>query len=362
VFIHEVFDEEGLLEVEPDWRALVDRTPHASPFQTWEWCFSWWKHLGRGHLWVLLARRPDGVAGILPLCVTRYRGLPVRQLRFLGAPQADVQDAVIADEGCADAFCDHLHRRHARWDFLDLSDVALASPLVSRLCEDGFAGRVAHHRVLPYIVLPSSFDAYLTTLDKRFRKKVAYERRRLGRDFSVAFDTVGGSDVEPTMDALFALHTARWQERWTTGAFADDRIRRFHREVARRFDERGWLRLHRIVIDGQTRAVLYAFRHGARVSYYLSGFDPAYAKYGLGTLLVAHAIEHAIGEGAREFDFLRGNEAYKYQWKPIERRSVRCVLGTGDWRSRVGRMCHRVERRVERAGLALQRRLWHERL
>jgi len=31
-------------------------------------------------------------------------------------------------------------------------------------------------------------------------------------------------------------------------------------------------------------------------------------------LLVAHALEPAIGEGMRGFDVLRGREDYKYEW------------------------------------------------
>jgi len=31
------------------------------------------------------------------------------------------------------------------------------------------------------------------------------------------------------------------------------------------------------------------------------------------------AIEAAIAEGAREFHFLRGREAYKYEWGAVDR-------------------------------------------
>jgi CelD/BcsL family acetyltransferase involved in cellulose biosynthesis len=48
--------------------------------------------------------------------------------------------------------------------------------------------------------------------------------------------------------------------------------------------------------------------------FYLSGFDPQWAAFSPGVLLIAHAIEEAIREGQQEFDFLRGNEPYKYLW------------------------------------------------
>jgi CelD/BcsL family acetyltransferase involved in cellulose biosynthesis len=38
-------------------------------------------------------------------------------------------------------------------------------------------------------------------------------------------------------------------------------------------------------------------------------------------LIVAHAIEQAIREGAGEMDFLRGREPYKYRWGAVDRSS-----------------------------------------
>jgi len=37
------------------------------------------------------------------------------------------------------------------------------------------------------------------------------------------------------------------------------------------------------------------------------------ARWSVGTCLFAHVIAHAIEEGAREMDFLRGAEEYKYR-------------------------------------------------
>jgi CelD/BcsL family acetyltransferase involved in cellulose biosynthesis len=52
---------------------------------------------------------------------------------------------------------------------------------------------------------------------------------------------------------------------------------------------------------------------------YLSGLDPSAEFCSPGVLILHHAIEQAIREGAREFDMLRGTESYKYDWS-AERR------------------------------------------
>jgi CelD/BcsL family acetyltransferase involved in cellulose biosynthesis len=40
-------------------------------------------------------------------------------------------------------------------------------------------------------------------------------------------------------------------------------------------------------------------------------------------ILIGHAIEEAAREGARDFDFLRGQEAYKYEWGAQDRWNCR---------------------------------------
>ena len=38
-----------------------------------------------------------------------------------------------------------------------------------------------------------------------------------------------------------------------------------------------------------------------------------------GTLILGHSIRQAVGEGAHEVDFLRGQERFKYFWGASER-------------------------------------------
>src|SRR5437773_734576 len=42
--------------------------------------------------------------------------------------------------------------------------------------------------------------------------------------------------------------------------------------------------------------------------------DPAYGRHAVGLITVGLTIKSAIAEGAEEYDFLRGDEAYKFRW------------------------------------------------
>jgi len=57
--------------------------------------------------------------------------------------------------------------------------------------------------------------------------------------------------------------------------------------------------------------------------YYLAGYDREWAgRIHLGRVALAAAIDLAVKDGAREFDFLKGPEPVKYLWPVRERITV----------------------------------------
>jgi len=362
--IEEVVDEAGLAALEPTWRALVDATPHATPFQTWEWLSTWWEHHRSGKLWVLVARDKNVAVGLMPLTRTWYRVPPLRQVRWMGAPLSDFQDIVGPPDRqaeCTRAFLAHLAKTRSLWDVCDLNDLLDGSALPSApfaSSDEHLRGETVFHRMCPVISLAPSWEEYSKSLGKNLRANVGRRRRQLEKAYRTELDTVHGDALPAAMNDLFHLHNTRWRRRGVGGAFSGERIQAFHHEVARKFDERGWLKLHRLRCDGSARALFYCFQLGGRVYYYLSGFDDSISKFSPGNVLMGYSVQQAIADGAREFDLLRGDETYKYAWKAVDRKTVRMILRHGSMRSRLAFEGHRVERFVEQEGLKLQRRMW----
>jgi CelD/BcsL family acetyltransferase involved in cellulose biosynthesis len=181
------------------------------------------------------------------------------------------------------------------------------------------------------------------------RSNLSYYDRQLPKTFeNVEFKLAGADDLGAAMDALFELHQQRWNARLLPGVMGGERIRGFHQTIARRFQENDWLRLHLIVIDGKIVSSLYCFEFREKYYYYLGGFAPELGRYSLGTVLTARAVKHAIERGCKEFDFLRGNEPYKYRWQPEERVNHRVLIAdSASARSRVMLGINRLERYVE---------------
>jgi CelD/BcsL family acetyltransferase involved in cellulose biosynthesis len=149
--------------------------------------------------------------------------------------------------------------------------------------------------------------------------ELAYRRRRAVREAGMRIDAAHAEDVDEQLDAFFALHAARWQARGEEGVVSSPSVQRFHRDAAHALAAAGLLRLYVLRLHDGAAAAFYGFSAHRRAYYYLSGFDPAFDRFSPGTLVVGHAIEQAAREGATEFDFLRGREAYKYRWGARDR-------------------------------------------
>jgi CelD/BcsL family acetyltransferase involved in cellulose biosynthesis len=78
-------------------------------------------------------------------------------------------------------------------------------------------------------------------------------------------------------------------------------------------------------LEGEERLVagIYCYYYNGVYSYYQSGRDLRYSKYHIGLVLMNKVIEEAIKEGAVIFDFLTGDESYKYRWAQSSRKNLR---------------------------------------
>ena len=119
-------------------------------------------------------------------------------------------------------------------------------------------------------------------------------------------------DLELFWRQFVTLHQQRWGSE--SKAFQSKSYLLFHKTVMGRLFEKDWLRLL-VVYDGTTPvAAIYCFFYNRTYSYYQSGRDTQYEKNRVGLVLINKTIQHAISEGAEVFDFLTGNEPYKFRW------------------------------------------------
>jgi CelD/BcsL family acetyltransferase involved in cellulose biosynthesis len=359
VRVTEVVDDHGFENLRPVWNRTLEQSPQATIFQSWEWQYTWLRHFGRGSRTSILLMSDGSAAdqpfAIAPLVTKPYVVPMLRELTFMGVGVSDYLDVICAEgkrDAAAGAVFDYVHENEHKWDFVDLHQIpphGLAGD-VAGLAEDHphLDAETLHHETCPVVELPSSWEDYRKTLGKSLRFNIGYYERSLRKQHDVQIGVADAENLDSEMDSLFRLHTRRWRKRWMPGVLSGVKVQAFHRDAAARLLDSGWLRLYYLKLDGVTRASLYCFAFRDTMYYYLGGFDPELAKYGLGTILTGHAIKEAIEGGCTKFDMLRGSEGYKLRWKPELRRNQRVFVRKKGLRSGAVRAMHSVEERVER--------------
>ncbi|MBW3623318.1 MAG: GNAT family N-acetyltransferase [Armatimonadetes bacterium] len=329
ITLQEITHRSEFNALEPEWRRLEEAGAAPTVFQSWPWQQAWLDHLGRGtSLRTLVFTRWREVVGIAPLGVRRAHGLPLRRLQWIGTGVSDYLGPLVRpseDEGVARALAAYLSSRSNRfWDVADLHQLREDSPLPPVFGAPRHAALLPQ-AVAPYRPLPPTVEELHAQFGKKLRSNLRYARRVLEREHAVEFALAGPDDLETEMTNFFTLHARRWRSRWQPGVLFGGAVQSFHRQAARGLLEQEALRLHVLRLDGTTVASLYCFSFAGVGYYYLGGFDPDLSRYSIGTLLTAHAMESAVREGCWEFDFLRGQEPYKYRWGCVNRTNHRWI-------------------------------------
>ena len=299
---------DALAALAPEWLDLWRRDKNATPFQSPMWLLPWWRHFGSNELHAIAIRKGGTLAALAPLYILRDDSESLGM--FLGTGISDYLD-VLGEQ----PFMEHIAR--ADCQLWDLQQLRASSPLLNAPLPDGWSDNVEDQE--PCLVLKLA-DLSLST---HFQKKLRYYVRKLG---DVTFEEANAGNLNQLLQSLFDLHAARWQRRGMSGMLSDDVIQQFHREVAPAMLEARALRMYAMRAAGRIIAVFYGFADATTVYYYLSGYDPDLEKLSPGTLIVAHAIECAVRDGATTFDFLRGAEDYKLSWGAKERMNRRRQL------------------------------------
>jgi CelD/BcsL family acetyltransferase involved in cellulose biosynthesis len=328
--------EQAFVELAVEWNRVHGECGTASVFNSWLWQYTWWQVYGGGRaLRILVAMDGETPVGILPAHIrpTHALGQSVRMLRFIGSggdTHPDDLGAVLLPR-CKDAAAQALAEAALDlpgWDVLSLADMDPRSPfplaLARAAARKGIAYEEGQSQRIAYVELPKTWEAYLASLDSKRRGRFRKMPKRLSENFRTRFFVWDNpATLDAAVDRLAHLHRKRWLETGGHSAsFATPEYVEFHRRIMHGCFARGWLRLYCLEIEGEVAAIIYCYRFRKGIYAMQTGFDPAYAQWAPGTVILANAMEHAIGEGNRVYDFLRGRHRYKDEVASATRHTV----------------------------------------
>ena len=313
-------DDSAFAALKSEWNPLLGRAPMDRVFYTWEWQRTWWNAYKPGELWILACHDKGETKGIAPLFIAESES--GRSVQIIGC--VDVTDYLdfIVDrtqlEEVYGAFADYLWARRDRYDILDFCNIPKDSPtqemLPAVLESRGFRTAVEQQEVCPVIELPDDWSSYLRLLDKKQRHEVRRKIRRIqGSEQSIDWYIVNGfHDLNEEVTQFVRLMGASDPEK--ERFLQDESNLLFFQTIVPLLQERGWLQLNFLTVNDERAAAYINFVYGNRVMVYNSGH--AHEDFGdlsPGIVLLAYNIRHAIEEGYAYYDFLRGDEPYKYR-------------------------------------------------
>ena len=196
----------------------------------------------------------------------------------------------------------------------ETSPTVTALPPLAAAC--GLAASASVEERCPVLVLPSSWETYLARLSGKHRHELQRKMRRLERDAPDAHPSCvsAPSDIASRLGDFLTLHRS---SRVGKARFMDERMERFFRAALTAFAERGAARLWFLDTASGPIASFVTIEWDGTVGLYNSGFAPDRAALSPGVVLLAQLIRDAIGRGRAKFDFLRGEERYKYEFEPV---------------------------------------------
>ena len=356
VAIEFVVDLAGISTLTPEYLRLYQVTGNTLPYATQEWHLAWCEHLlsrdplvSQQPLFCVLRADDGRCVAILPLIITRKRLGPLKfaALALVGAdPSLTELRNPLIEPGFERATVRAVHERLATmpgWDLIQWNGISAA--LAQALALEA----VPHwYQTLDdYVVdLHSSWPEYVATLGRNMRKTLRRSYDSLRRDrhcfeFVIARDPV---EVRWALLRFLELHTLRANK--PSGPVHEDRfttrtLRAFLYAVCERLAARDAVRVFQLRIADEVVASRIGFFMGDGIYLYHSGYDPAWARYGVMTTLMAETVRYAMAGGLQSINLSLVGEHSKLRWRPrrvdfysavVHRASVRSRLACSAYR------------------------------
>jgi CelD/BcsL family acetyltransferase involved in cellulose biosynthesis len=185
----------------------------------------------------------------------------------------------------------------------------------------------------PSLSLADDWETYLATkVGSNTRQKIRRFLRKVDEGDEFRITHADGDTAERDLDTLLRLWGTKWDEKKGDAA---DEIKKVNRLMLLHCFRKDALFLPTLWQGDRPLGALVIVVDRVKKSYLfkITGRDETFKGPPPGFILHAHAICHAIANGMRTYDFLQGNDPYKYLFGSEDRRVRFVALATKNGRN-----------------------------
>ncbi len=335
---------DALIRLKDNWDDLYEKDPEAQFFLSWTFLSSYLRRFEGA--WSILAARPgpEGTpyVALLPLRLrtrlNKKTGYTHNEINMGGSYAADYTGIV-----CAPGFADRAipalakHLTKTRWAKLHLENLRMSEKrrrlLLKNMTDERLTGhdlrRVnsdnVNNCICTSIDLPGDWETYLEQkASSNTRQKIRRFLRKLDGSEEFRITHADASTLDRDIGVILEMWRIKWGSRKGNQLPG---LLRSNRLLFKDAFESGALFLPilwhgekplgglAILVDPVKKAMLFL----------LAGRDETANDIPAGLVLHAYCIRRAIEQGFRSYDFLRGNEPYKYSFGVTET-VIHCAL------------------------------------
>ena len=322
-------------EIKTRWESLLDESSTNVPFLRFDYLKHWWQTRGGGEwpmdsqLAIVTASQNNNLTGIAPFFL--HTDSEHTTMYLLGSKEiCDYLDLIVRSKDLP-AFVSELMNfiispSFPQWDRLILFNLIESSPTIQALKDTaekmgwGYKSECTQHS--PFILLPGDWETYLASLEKKQRHEIRRKLRRTDENTNVRWYFVENAEtLDKEIDAFFQLMVLDDEKaHFLTKPMSEQMRQTIHWAF-----RENCLQLSFLEIFNQKAASYLCFDYLNKIWVYNSGFDPRFSEYSPGLVLLGNLLEWANENHRIEFDFMRGNEDYKYRFGAQDR-FIQCVI------------------------------------
>tara|TARA_Y100001970_G_scaffold288129_1_gene414535 strand:- start:1752 stop:2735 length:984 start_codon:yes stop_codon:yes gene_type:complete len=305
--IHESFES-----VSDTWKSILSQIPKHSIFQTIEWQKTWFSIFGENNILNILEISNNGeVIGIAPFLLSKDN-----KLTLIGSKDVyDYQDFLVIPNYEQEFFNEiGVYFESVNCTSIEINSIPENSATLSFMSKLAESNQWSFEQYLedvcPLMELPEDWESYFSILNKKDRHELRRKFRRLDDQSEHTIQQFTTTEeITSSMDDFFVLMSKSGHHK---AEFLTPVMKVYFEKLCVELSKENWTRLYFMEIDNKKVSACIAFDYNNIRYLYNSGFDPDYQHLSCGLLLNATSLKDSIEHNFEFFDFLRGDESYKY--------------------------------------------------